>query len=130
MIVDDSLVIRVRLKKIFKELNHNVIAEAKTGKEAIEIYSKKIPDIVTMDITMPDMDGITAVKYIKNKYPDAKIIMVTSHGQENMVRDALISGARGYILKPIQKVKLKESLNKIFHGLEDETELTEDFFND
>lgn len=130
MIVDDSLVIRVRLKKIFKELNHNVVAEAKTGQEAIDIYEKVLPDIVTMDITMPDMDGITAVKHIKSKYPDANIIMVTSHGQETLVREALISGAKGYILKPIQKLKLSESLHKIFRGLECIDELEDELVDE
>lgn len=119
MIVDDSLIIRVKLKRLFKELNHNIIAEAKTGREAVDVYEKHMPDVVTMDITMPDMNGINAVKLIKQKFPDAKIIMVTSHGQENLVREALVSGAKGYILKPILKSKLKASISKIFHGLED-----------
>jgi len=73
-----------------------------------------MPDLVTMDITMPDMDGITAVKKIKKEYPDANIIMITSHGQEEMVRQAIISGARGYILKPILVDKVEESIDKIF----------------
>ena len=119
MIVDDSLIMRKKLKQFLKELGHNIVIEAKTGAEAIEFYEKYMPDLVTMDITMPDMDGITAVKQIKQNYPDTKIIMATSHGQEKMVREALISGAKGYILKPISKDKLKNSIHRIFYKVED-----------
>ncbi len=128
MVVDDSLIMRKKLKQFFTELGHNVVIEAKTGEEAITFYEEFMPDLVTMDITMPDMDGITAVKQIKKSYPDTKIIMATSHGQEKMVKEALLSGAKGYILKPISKDKLKSSINKIFNKIEDF--IDEDFLDD
>ena len=114
MIVDDSLIIRRNLKKIILELGHNVVFETNSGRGAVDNYGLHMPDLVTMDITMPDMDGIQAVKKIKQEFPDANIVMVTSHGQEEMVRNAIISGARGYILKPIVIKKVEESIDKIF----------------
>ena len=78
LIVDDSLIIRKKISKILENLGHEVLADATNGQEAIESYSKYKPDLVTMDITMPDMDGITAVKEIIKVDSEAKIIIVTS----------------------------------------------------
>ncbi len=101
LVVDDSSIIRNILKKEFEKLGHEVLGLAKTGQEALSMYNRFWPDLVTMDITMPFMDGIEALKEIKNDFPDAYIVMVTSHGEEGLVMDAISSGARGYILKPI-----------------------------
>jgi len=84
LVVDDSLIIRKKITKLSAELGHKVVYGAKNGQEAIEKYKELKPDLVTMDITMPDMDGIEAVKHIINEDSEAKIIMVTSHGQEDM----------------------------------------------
>ena len=114
MIVDDSLVIRRTLAGKLKSMGHQVVAEAKSGKEAIELYSEHIPDLVTMDITMPGISGVEALKEIKKNFEDAKIIMVTSHGEEKLVMEAITSGAKGYVLKPINQAKLTEAINKLF----------------
>ncbi len=114
-IVDDALVIRKNLTRFFTNLGHTVIGEAKNGIEAIE----KIPtiekiDLITMDVTMPEMDGIEATKKIKEINPDACIIMITSHGQEELVAEALKAGAKSFVLKPITEEKLAETITKIF----------------
>ncbi len=122
MVVDDSSIIRKLLPKELVKLGHNVVVTAKSGKEAIELYEEHMPDLVTMDITMPIMNGIEALKRIKSKFKDAKIIMVTSHGEEKLVMDAITSGARGYVLKPINQEKLTDVINKVFPLLQDARE--------
>jgi two-component system, chemotaxis family, chemotaxis protein CheY len=117
VIVDDSLILRRNISKMLVDLGYKVIAEAKDGNEAIASYTKYSPDLMTMDITMPDMDGITAVKEIKKISHNAKIIMVTSHGQEDMVISAIKAGASGYILKPITADKLEKAIEKVFPEL-------------
>lgn len=114
LIVDDSMIIRKKISKSIEELGHSVATTAQNGEEAIKAYDKYKPDLVTMDITMPDMDGITAVKKIIAKDVDAKIIMVTSHGQEDMVIKSIQEGAVGYILKPITKEKLAQSIAEVY----------------
>ena len=128
LIVDDSLIIRKKISKILENLGHEVLADATNGQEAIESYSKYKLDLVTMDITMPDMDGITAVKEIIKVDSEAKIIIVTSHGQEDMVIKSIQSGAVGYILKPITDEKLAQVIGEVFieYAVEnDEDELDE-----
>jgi len=128
LVVDDSLIIRRQLTNLLEEMGHQVIGEATNGKSAISAYKEKKPDLVTMDITMPDMDGIEAVKNIKAKDSNAKILMVTSHGQEKMVIKSIRTGAKGYILKPATVKKLEEALVKIFPYLAtkvDEKEVVE-----
>lgn len=110
LIVDDSLVATQLLQQSLEELGHKVVMTAKTGAEGISAYGACNPDLVTMDITMPGMDGITATKAILGEYPDARIVMVTSHAQQSMVLDAVKVGARGYILKPIKTDKLQEAI--------------------
>lgn len=114
LVVDDSLIIRKNVKKYITSLGHNVLGEAQTGAQAIEICQKIKPDLITMDITMPDMDGITAVKNIREFDKDVNIIMVTSHGQEEMIVSSLKAGAKGYILKPVSEEKLAKSIATIY----------------
>ena len=125
LVVDDSLIMRRNISKIIEGLGHKVIGEAKDGYEAIDLYRKLKPDLVTMDITMPEMDGITAVQELKKVDKHVKIIMVTSHGQEDMVINAIHSGASGYLLKPINIMKLRDSIRKVFPNIVDETTLTQ-----
>lgn len=113
MVVDDSVITVKKIKSMLDALGHQVVQTASTGAEAVKYYAACSPDIVTMDITMPDMNGIEATRSIISTFPDARIIMVTSHGQEQMVHDALEAGAKGYILKPFQKDKLKAILDKV-----------------
>ncbi|MFA6195075.1 MAG: response regulator [Sulfurimonas sp.] len=131
LIVDDSLIIRKKITTIVEKLGHKVVGQATTGQEAIDIYENVQPDLVTMDITMPDMNGITAVKHIMKINTNAKIIMVTSLGQEDMVIDSIKAGAIGYMLKPITDEKLAEIIGEVFLEYaydenEDDLELSDD----
>lgn len=116
LVVDDIAIMRHVIKKHLEKLGHTVIAEAENGNQSIEQYKIYRPDIVTMDITMPAengiKNGIEAVKLIKEFDKDAKIIIVTSHGEEKLVIEALTFGAKGYVLKPVTEDKLKIILDK------------------
>ena len=114
LVVDDSLIIRKNVRKYITSLGHNVIGEAQNSAQAIDICKNLKPDLITMDITMPDMDGITAVKKIREFDKDVNIIMVTSHGQEEMIVSSLKAGAKGYILKPVSEEKLAKSIATIY----------------
>ena len=113
MIVDDSMILRKKLTSVFTELGYEVVALAKTGKEGVDMYDEFKPDLVTMDITMPDMSGTEAVKLIVQKHPDANVIMSTSHKDPRMLKESLLNGAKGYIVKPTTKAKLEEEIAKI-----------------
>ena len=119
LVVDDAKIMRMNIKKMLISLGHEVIAEADSGFQAIEMYRKYGKDIelTTMDITMPMHqgieDGIAAVKEIIAIDPSAKIIMVTSHGEQQKVIQAIQSGASNYLLKPIQMDKLTDALDKL-----------------
>lgn len=112
LITDDTSFMRTVLKQTFEDLGVKEIYEASNGLEAIQMYVKVKPSLVTMDITMPVMDGIQAVKAIRSKYKDAVIIMVSAMGQQDMVRDAIISGAKDFIVKPFQKDKMLATIKK------------------
>lgn len=113
MVVDDSAITIKKLTKMIEELGHTVSQSAKTGRDAVEKYKAQRADLITMDITMPDMDGIEATRLIREHDENALIIVVTSHGQEQMVIDAIEAGALGYVIKPIKKDKLKASIDRI-----------------
>jgi len=106
MIVDDSLIMTQKLTAMLRDIGHQVVRVCKSGAEAVRDYPLVKPDIVTMDITMPGMDGIEAMAAIMATHPQARVIMVTSHGQEPMVLKALEAGALGYVLKPVNKDRL------------------------
>jgi len=114
MIVDDSLMARRMLKPILEEAGHEVVMEATGGKEAIRGYKLHSPDLVTMDITMPGTDGMSATKEILREFPEARIVMVTALRDQNKILEAAGLGALNYILKPYSKDKvfavLKEAL--------------------
>lgn len=113
MIVDDAFFIRVTLKQVLEKNGYQVVGEAANGSEAVEKYEQLDPDLVTMDITMPDMDGIAALKAIKKRNPQAKIIMISAMGQEKHVKEAVISGACGFILKPFNEEQVIRGLSKL-----------------
>jgi two-component system chemotaxis response regulator CheY len=114
MVVDDSSITIKKLTQILEQIGHQVVCSCKTGAEALKYYQQYQPDMVTMDITMPDMDGIEATRQIISVFPKALIIMVTSHGQEQMVIESIDIGAKGYILKPIKADKLEEMVNQVY----------------
>ncbi|MFI3123632.1 MAG: response regulator [Methylococcales bacterium] len=113
MVVDDSPIIIRKLTALLNTLGYVVVKTAENGVEAVETYEQYKPDVVTMDVTMPEMDGIEATQAIMSKFPEAKIVMVTSHGQETMVLNALKAGAKGYILKPFHQQKVYETIQKV-----------------
>ena len=113
LVVDDSILATEVLKGALQELGHKVVNTAKSGAEALAAYRTTNPDVVTMDVTMPGIDGIAAARNIIKEFPDARVIMVTSHAQKGMVMQALDAGAKGYILKPIKKDKLREILAQV-----------------
>ena len=112
MIVDDSMIMTQKLKVLMTELGHEVVRVCKDGPDAIRDYSLVKPDLVTMDITMPGMDGVEAMQAILERHAAARFIMVTSHGQEAMVVRAIDAGARGYVLKPVTKEALTVMINR------------------
>ncbi len=105
LVVDDSLFMRQMLKNILPKDKFEVVGEGATGREALAKYKELSPDIVTMDITMPDMDGIAAVKEILKINKDAKVIMCSAMGQKPMIKEALEAGAKDFIIKPFDKDK-------------------------
>ncbi|MBD7911011.1 response regulator [Clostridium cibarium] len=113
LIVDDASFMRINLRKILEKNGFEVVGEAADGLEAIRKYFTLKPDIVTMDITMPKMDGIEALREIKNKDSSAKIIMISALGQEKWVRKAVIQGAIGFIVKPYKDDYVVQALNKL-----------------
>ena len=113
MIVDDSGLTAKKLAKMIQEIGHSIVHVAGTGRDAVAAYGKVKPDLVTMDITMPDMNGIEATKLIKEQDPKALIIMVTSHGQEQMVIEAIKNGALGYVLKPVKRENLEKHITRV-----------------
>ena len=113
LIVDDAAFMRMMIKDILEKNGYDVVAEANNGIKAVEMYKKERPDIVTMDITMPDMDGIEAVKAIKEFDPSAKIIMCSAMGQQSMVMDAIRAGAKDFVVKPFQPDRVLEALSKL-----------------
>lgn len=113
LIVDDAVFMRMKLKDILEKNGFEVVGEAQNGMEAIEKYKAEGPDVVTMDITMPEMDGVTALKEIKKVDQDAKVIMCSAMGQQSMVMDAIKSGALDFIVKPFDTDRVVKALQKI-----------------
>lgn len=112
LVVDDAAFMRMMIKDILTKNNYEVVGEAADGAQAIEKYNELKPDLVTMDITMPEMDGITALKAIKGTHPTATIIMCSAMGQQAMVIDAIQAGAKDFIVKPFQADRVIEAIDK------------------
>ncbi|HEY8477823.1 MAG TPA: response regulator [Chloroflexota bacterium] len=112
LVVDDAAFMRMRCAKLLRDNGYEV-EEAANGLEAIERYKATRPDAVLLDITMPEMDGLTALKEIRQIDPSARVAMVTAMGQQGIVVEALKSGARDFILKPFQPERLLDALQKL-----------------
>lgn len=113
LIVDDAKFMRITLSNILQKANHEIVAEAENGREAVELYREVKPDLVTMDITMPEMTGIEAVKEIKKEFPDAKIVMCSAMGQQKMVVEAIEAGAKDFIIKPFDEHRVLDAVNRV-----------------
>jgi two-component system chemotaxis response regulator CheY len=112
LVVDDAAFMRMKAVKILKENGYEVV-EAGTGAEAVDQYKKEKPDGVLMDITMPDVDGLAALKLLKEYDANAKVTMVTAMGQQAIVMDALKSGALDFIVKPFDPARIKAAVEKM-----------------
>ena len=113
LVVDDAAFMRMMIKDILKKGGYEVVGEAEDGVKALEKYKELRPDLVTMDITMPEMDGITAVRELKKIDPNALIIMCSAMGQQAMVIDAIQAGARDFVVKPFQPDRVLEAIRKV-----------------
>ena len=111
--VDDTMFMRTLLKNILFSGSHDIVGEAENGEDAVEKYKSLKPDLVTMDVVMPKMNGIEALKAIMASDPNAKVVMCTAVGQEQMVKLAIKTGAKGYIVKPFQAPKVLEEVNNV-----------------
>ncbi|EJL47082.1 chemotaxis protein CheY [Brevibacillus agri] len=112
LIVDDAAFMRMMIKEILSKNGYSVVGEASDGAQAVEKYKELGPDLVTMDITMPEMDGISALKEIKKLDPNARVIMCSAMGQQAMVIDAIQAGAKDFIVKPFQADRVLEAIKK------------------
>lgn len=113
LIVDDAAFMRMMIKNILSKSGYDIVGEAENGVQAVAKFKELKPELVTMDITMPEMDGITAVKEIKKIDPKAKIIMCSAMGQQAMVIDAIQAGAKDFIVKPFQPNRVLEAVQKV-----------------
>ncbi|MDQ0228060.1 response regulator [Metabacillus niabensis] len=113
LIVDDAKFMRLTLSNILVKANHEVVGEAENGIEAVKLFEKEVPDLVTMDITMPEKNGIEALKEIKGNFPDAKIIMCSAMGQQKMVVEAIEAGAKDFIIKPFDENRVLEAIDRV-----------------
>ena len=113
LIVDDAAFMRMMIKDILSKNGYEVVGEAENGQKAVEKFQELKPDLTTMDITMPEMDGITAVKEIKKIDANAKVIMCSAMGQQAMVIEAIQGGARDFIVKPFQPDRVLEAVRKV-----------------
>ena len=112
LICDDAAFMRMMIKDILIKNGYNIVGEAENGFKAIDKYIETKPDLVMMDITMPDMDGIQALKKIKSLDPTANIIMCSAMGQQAMVIESIQSGAKDFIVKPFQQDRVLEAVKK------------------
>lgn len=113
LVVDDAAFMRMMLKDILIKNGFIVVGEASNGAEAVLKFQELKPDIVTMDITMPEMDGITAVREIVKGNPHARVVMCSAMGQQAMVLDAIQAGAKDFIVKPFQEEKVVDAMTKV-----------------
>ena len=112
MVVDDAAFMRLRACKVLQDNGHEVV-QAENGAEAVRQYAEHRPDAVLLDITMPEMDGLAALKAIRNLDPQARVAMVTAMGQQTIVMEALKAGAKDFVLKPFQPDRVLGALHKL-----------------
>lgn len=113
LIVDDAAFMRMMVKDILTKNGYEVVGEAENGARAVDKYKELVPDLVIMDITMPEVDGIQAVKEIRKINADCKVIMCSAMGQQAMVIESIQAGARDFIVKPFQAERVVEAVKKV-----------------
>lgn len=113
LIVDDAKFMRMTLSNILIKADHNIVGEAENGRQAVEMYREHQPDLVTMDITMPEMSGLEAVKEIRKEFPNAIIIMCSAMGQQKMVVEAIEAGAKDFIVKPFDELRVTDAIRRV-----------------
>ena len=112
LVVDDAAFMRMMIKNILTEGGFEVVGEAENGSQAVEMYNELKPDLTTMDITMPEMDGLSALKRIREVDPAARVVMCSAMGQQAMVIESIQAGARDFIVKPFQPDRVLEAVHK------------------
>lgn len=115
LIVDDAKFMRTTLAAILTENNYEIVGEAHNGEEAINLYKQTNPDLVTMDITMPVMNGIDAIKAIMKIDPQANIVVCSAMGQQKIVVEAIELGARDFIVKPFDNQRVLDTISNVLH---------------
>jgi two-component system chemotaxis response regulator CheY len=113
LIVDDAIFMRTMIGDILKQAGFDVVGEAASGVEAVDLYKELQPDLVTMDIVMPDMGGIDAVREIIKEDPGAKILMCSAMGQQGLVVEAIQAGASDFVVKPFQPSRVVEAVQRL-----------------
>jgi two-component system, chemotaxis family, chemotaxis protein CheY len=113
LIVDDAKFMRVTLSTILEKDGHEVVGAVENGKEAVEMFRELHPDLVTMDITMPVMSGLEAVREIKHEFPEAKVVMCSAMGQQKIVVEAIEAGAKDFIVKPFDEYRVLDAINRV-----------------
>ena len=113
LVCDDSVFMRTMVSDILRNAGFEIVGEAETGKQAIEKYRELKPDLVTMDIVMPEMGGIDAVREICKGDPDAKILMCSAMGQQALVVEAIQAGAKDFVVKPFQPSRVLEAVQRV-----------------
>jgi len=112
LIVDDNAFMRSTIKGVLTQAGFDIAAEAADGAEAVDTYATSKPDLVTMDITMPNMDGVEALKELLKRDPGAKVVMVSAMGQESLVVEAVTAGAIDFVIKPFEPERVVDAINK------------------
>lgn len=112
LIADDAAFMRMMIKNILTEAGYEVVGEAENGAKAVEKYQELRPDLTTMDITMPEMDGVSALKKIRELDPEARVVMCSAMGQQAMVIESIQAGARDFVVKPFQPERVLEAVQK------------------
>jgi two-component system chemotaxis response regulator CheY len=112
LIADDAAFMRMMIKNILSEAGYDIVGEAENGSVAVSKYKELKPDLTTMDITMPEMDGLAALKEIRGLDPEARVVMCSAMGQQSMVIESIQAGARDFIVKPFQPDRVLEAVQK------------------
>ncbi|MGO5027889.1 response regulator [Candidatus Agathobaculum pullicola] len=114
MVVDDSRIVQLQLKKILADTEYQIVAFCQSGEEALERYGEIQPDLVTMDILMPGIDGLETARQILKAYPNARILMVSSLAYDDTINEANDVGVKGFVYKPFERNQILESISNVF----------------